>query len=116
MIRLGDLSVVMRTGSGNRDSALWPDLKGKAPSARLMSENTPGGPDSAAHLATMPFFILVQGSQVVDPVFFDLMVDDELLVGASLHWPARSARNGLSCAHAGLTCQSRELSGVSTLR
>ena len=95
----------------------WLDLKRKCPDAMRVHgiEGLDRAHKAAAERASSEFFLTVDGDTVVEPAFFDQVLDRTRLGSRSLiTWPSRNPVNGLKYGNGSIKCWPRD--AVMTMR
>jgi Sel1 repeat len=107
MVRISDLDVVFISYDEPRREEFWLDLKKKAPTSRRVQDVK--GLDSchkaAAQLAHTDHVVTVDADCIVDPAFFEVVIDDDLLrPNTRVDWPSRNIVNGVVSGNGGIKC------------
>jgi hypothetical protein len=107
MVRTTDLDIVFLAYDEPRREEFWRDLRSKHPRARRMEgvKGLDGGFKRAVAAGDTDHVITVDGDCLVDPAFFDLLIDDDLLrPGTRIDWPSRNVVNGVVSGNGGIKC------------
>jgi hypothetical protein len=107
MVRTTDLDIVFLTYDEPCREAFWRDLQGKYPPARRVqgTKGLDGGFKAAVAAGDTDHVITIDGDCLVDPAFFDLLIDEDLLrPNTRLDWPSRNVVNGVVSGNGGIKC------------
>lgn len=107
MVRTTDLAIVFLAYDEPRREEFWRDLQSKHPRARRVQgvKGLDGGFKSAVAAGDTDHVITVDGDCMVDPAFFDLLIDaDELRPNTRIDWPSRNVVNGVVSGNGGIKC------------
>ncbi len=111
------LDIVFISYDEPQADANWADLLEKRPDARRVHgvRGLDHAHKAAAEAAGSEYFVTVDGDTVVDPAFFDLVLDARHLSSRRLiTWPSRNSVNGLVYGNGSLKCWHRH--GVLAMR
>lgn len=107
MVRTTDFDMVFLAYDEPRRDEFWLDLQSKYPRARRVEsvKGLDGGCKAAVAAGDTDHVIVVDGDCIVDPAFFDLLVDEDLLrADTRLDWPSRNVVNGVVSGNGGIKC------------
>lgn len=119
MARIAELSVVFLSYDEPRREDFWRDLKGKCPTARRVDgvKGLDRAFQAAVAAGDTAHVITIDADSIVEPVFFELDLDDDLLQpGLRIDWPARNAVNGLVYGNGGIKCWPKALAAAMRAR
>ena len=115
MVRTTDLDIVFLAYDEPRREELWQDLQSKHPRARRVQgvKGLDGGFKAAVAAGDTDHVITVDGDCMVDPAFFDLLIDDDLLrPNTRIDWPSRNVVNGVVSGNGGIKCWPKTLAAT----
>jgi hypothetical protein len=107
MARVRDLDIVFLVYDEPRRDEFWQDLQAKCPRARRIQgvKGLDGGFKAAVAAGGTDHVITVDGDCIVDPTFFELAIDDDLLRATTrIDWPSRNVVNGIVSGNGGIKC------------
>jgi hypothetical protein len=107
MVRTTDLDIVFLAYDEPRREEFWLDLQSKHPRVRRVQgvKGLDGGCKAAVAAGDTDHVIVVDGDSVVDPAFFDLLIDKDLLQpDTRIDWPSYNAVNGVVSGNGGIKC------------
>ena len=107
MVKTTDFDIVFLAYDEPRREEFWLDLQSKYPQARRVQgvKGLDGGCKAAVTAGHTDHVIVVDGDCIVDPAFFDLSIDEDLLrADTRIDWPSRNVVNGVVSGNGGIKC------------